>query len=124
MSAASTAARARKIVRSAHRRIAGAKEVFGPRRSLLIVPLALAAVLSAACAEDGPSVPNLPPIPTALPSGLPTALPTGGPTGVPSKAPSGDSQGDVVSAMGALLAPSTESVQSDAGPDAPCQNIV
>jgi hypothetical protein len=119
-----TSGRRGEMLRSSRPRPRGAdrRSVSRAGRSLLLAPvLALAVGLSAACADDaGPAVPNLPPIPTALPSGLPTSIPTS----VPTKAPAGEPQGDVVSAMGALLAPSNEAVQSDAGPDAPCQNII
>jgi hypothetical protein len=92
------------------------------RRSLLLVPvLAVTVGLSAACAEDAPQVPNLPPIHTALPSKLPTSLPTS----IPSKAPAVDSaKGTPIDFDGALLQPTTLPVETTAGENASCDDVV
>lgn len=95
------------------------------RYALLLPALALAAVSATACAEDaGPTVPNLPPIPTALPSGLPTALPTAAPSSGPTAAPASQASGTPIGFDGALVAPSGQAVDGDYGPDAPCTNII
>lgn len=110
-----------------------ARRFHGIRSSLLLLPaLALTGLAATACAEDaGGTAANLPPIPTALPKGLPTALPTAIPTAVPTAvptahpttAPAGDA-GTPVGFDGELIQPSDVAVESDAGPDAPCRNIV
>src|SRR5690242_15985705 len=112
------------IGRSSRRRPRDAERRRGSRvrRPLLLVPvLAVTVGLGAACAEDaGPSVPNLPPIPTALPSALPTSIPTS----LPTQVPTGEPQGTALGYDGALLQPLDQPVKTSAGQNASCNDIV
>src|SRR4051794_14732321 len=92
------------------------------RRLLRLAPvLALAVGLTAACADEQPTLPsNLPPIPTALPSGLPTSTPPP----APPPAPSGEPQGTPLGYEDALLQPHSLPVESTAGENASCDDVV
>src|SRR4051812_35288229 len=94
----------------------------GMRRLLRLAPvLALAIGLTAACADEQPTLPsNLPPIPTALPSGLPTSIPTA----VPTKAPGGEPQGTTLGYEDALLQPLSLPVETPAAENASCDDVV
>jgi hypothetical protein len=115
-------------LRSSHQRSRRTPRRLSPgvRRSLLLVPvLAVAVGLSAACAEEAPQVPNLPPIPTALPSNLPTALPTSVPTSAPTDVPADSgAKGTPIGFDGALLQPADIPAQTSAGADASCEAVV